>query len=114
MAKRTVKTKFYTYRQNNSGGSFSKDNDVSEYVIIEAKDASEADSIAETVGIYFYGCRKQRDCSCCGDRWYHAQEVNASDKPSVYSTKMNETTKAKKDWNVVIHYYDGKKEYHRY
>jgi hypothetical protein len=68
MAKRTIETKFYTYRQNNSGGSFSQDKNVSMYVIIEAKDASEADTIAEKVGIYFYGCRKQRDCSCCGDR----------------------------------------------
>jgi hypothetical protein len=26
---------------------------------------------------------------------------------------MNETTKTDKDWDVIVYYYDGKKEYHK-
>lgn len=61
---------FYTYRQNNSGGSFKMDDSVDIYVIIEAPDGYSADRRAEDVGIYFNGCNTDRDCPCCGDRWY--------------------------------------------
>lgn len=59
---------FYVYRQNNSGGSF-RTPAIS--VIVEADNATEADTIAETVGIYFDGAG---DCSCCGNRWDNAEE----------------------------------------
>ncbi len=61
---------FYSYRQNNSGGSFIIDKDVTLFVIIEADSNGEADNKAEEVGLYFDGCDDGRDCSCCGDRWY--------------------------------------------
>ena len=46
---------FYTFSQNNSGGDFIIDDDVAEYVIIEADNGDEALNIAENVGLYFNG-----------------------------------------------------------
>lgn len=46
-------TKFYTFRQNNSGGSFDIDEKLSEWVIIEAINGNDAISKAENIGIYF-------------------------------------------------------------
>lgn len=62
---------FYTYDQNNSGGSFEFDhrNGISLYVIVEADSAGEADEKAEDIGLYFDGAY---DCSCCGNRWHEA------------------------------------------
>ena len=59
---------FYVYRQNNSGGSFRPP---AVDVIVEAPSAAEADTIAEGLGIYFFGAD---DCSCCGFRWSRAEE----------------------------------------
>lgn len=62
--------KFFCYRQNNSGGSFVVDDNVTVNVYIQANSMDEANNIAESIGIYFNGCEMGRDCSCCGDRWY--------------------------------------------
>ena len=65
---------FFNYHQNNSGGGWNIDEaaGISVNVIIEADDATQADIIAQRIGIYFDGCDTGRDCSCCGDRWYSA------------------------------------------
>lgn len=59
---------FYTYRQNNTGGSFTKP---AINLVIEAEDASEADLIAVEAGAYF-DPEYTIDCECCGQRWYRA------------------------------------------
>lgn len=63
---------FYTFRQNNTGGSFviESDRGLSVHVIVEAGDNKEANDRAQRIGLYFEGCEDGRDCSCCGDRWY--------------------------------------------
>ena len=61
---------FYHFAQNNSGGSFQNDDRVCSHVIIEARHAAEANERAEGLGIYFNGVEDDRDCPCCGDRWY--------------------------------------------
>ncbi len=66
--------KFYYFRQNNSGGSFVVDKTLCVQVYIEADTAEEANKKAEMLGIYFNGCDKGLDCSCCGDRWYRVRE----------------------------------------
>lgn len=75
---------FFTFHQNNSGGSFHIDHKVTQFVIIEAKNAKQANSIAESIGIYFDGCENDRDCSCCGDRWYRTSDYDGKDKPLLY------------------------------
>ena len=104
-------TKFYTFNQNNSGGFFktSDTEGIGEYVIIEAIDSNHANDIAESIGIYFDGCRDGSDCSCCGDRWYPTSNYDESNEPSIYSTPVKEHIGY---WNAVafIHYLDKRIE----
>jgi hypothetical protein len=62
------------YDQNNSGGSFDLDENISHRVVIEAVSQSEARRKAKDLGIYFNGCDEGMDCPCCGDRWYDSPD----------------------------------------
>jgi hypothetical protein len=68
-------TKFYEYCQNNSGGGFDTDDNLTHRIIVEATSENEAIRIGKNLGIYFNGCDEGLDCDCCGDRWYHPHEV---------------------------------------
>lgn len=98
-----MKTKFYTYGQNNSGGSFiiDKSKGIGYYVIIEALNEEQATSIAEDIGLYFDGCSDGIDCDCCGDRWY---SPNESESPEIYGTSVEICEEDKRNY---IHYLDG-------
>lgn len=105
-------TKFYSFIQNNSGGSFDVDESkgISETVVIEAESAQQANTIAEHIGLYFDGCDSGMDCDCCGDRWYKVDESHAEDVPSRYGEHVH---KAKSHWFssiAFVHYLDGKIE----
>ena len=78
------KLRWFTFRQNNSGGRFKIDNEVDAYVIIQSRNAAEANALAERIGIYFNGVDEGRDCECCGDRWDKAWETEGTDEPMVY------------------------------
>ncbi len=67
--------KFYSFDQNNSGGSFVVDENLCHRLMIEAKDERSAEAIAESMGVYFNGCDEGYDCPCCGDRWYSPSEM---------------------------------------
>lgn len=69
-----VKTKFFEFSQNNSGGSFDIDDErgIGPRVWIEAVDFDHANALAERLGLYFGGVSDGRDCECCGDRWCSA------------------------------------------
>lgn len=103
---------FFTYRQNNSGGSFIRDESVDIYVIIEAVDYEDADRRAENVGIYFDGCADGSDCECCGDRW--SNTYGGGDAvPSIYGVALADTKERLKISDlspVIIHYMDGTKK----
>jgi len=71
---------YYIFRQNNSGGNFKVNDDLSIFVFIEANSAKEADSIAESKGIYFDGIETGLDCKCCGSRWHEAYDVYTIDE----------------------------------
>lgn len=78
--------KFYTFSQNNSGGWFVYDDNsgIAHFVIIEAYDAVDANKRANDTGIYFDN-DFQRDCGCCGRRWYEADDWSEiSEFPTVY------------------------------
>lgn len=100
-----LSARFYTYDQNNSGGIFHEDDDVSEFVIIEALNAREANAIAETKGLYFDG---SGDCPCCGDRWSSSWKGDEGDaEPLVYGTPAKEYKSTWMEKPVRIHYLDG-------
>lgn len=107
---------FYTYSQNNSGGSFSFDkrDGITHMVIIEAENHHEANSKAESVGLYFDG---SGDCPCCGNRWDEIDKSDGKNKPEVYGkspkdfVKDGSTLWMKKGFEVCVHYKDGRKEW---
>jgi hypothetical protein len=74
---------YATYIQNNSGGSFIG----IKVIIIEADSLEEADSIAESHGVYFDGVEEGKDCDCCGDRWYRAYSM--SEIPRYYGLVLD-------------------------
>lgn len=97
--------RYYTFRQNNSGGSFTEDAQagIGPSVCIEALDAGHANQRAESLGIYFNGCDDGMDCECCGDRWYPVSEHDADDVPSLYGQPL-----AADSWGpAFIHRLDG-------
>lgn len=99
-----IKTKFYRFRQNNSGGSFDVDDErgIGVYVWVEACDIVHARSRAEGIGIYFDGVADGVDCECCGDRWSAPW-----DDEGMPSCKINEEYDF--DWcdTVYLHRLDG-------
>lgn len=116
----TVETKFYEFRQNNSGGSFDYDEQrgISVSVIVEAVNSAEAVDKALEIGLYFNG---EGDCECCGDRWYEPWRDDGKDEPSVYDTPVAPgDTFVAENFNIkwmkkgrfegFIHYYDGRVE----
>jgi hypothetical protein len=72
MPQHTITTKFWHFRQNNSGGLFDIDDSrgIGVDVWIEAASLEDAERRAEQIGLYFNGVQDGRDCDCCGDRWY--------------------------------------------
>ncbi len=96
---------FFTFSQNNSGGSFDHDDDLDEFVIIQAVNAVTANAKAESLGIYFNGCMDNVDCSCCGDRWYDVDDSDGTIEPLVYG---DSPSKHKYHFGgAIVHYEDG-------
>lgn len=122
---------FYSFDQNNSGGSFSYDTmGITRLVIIEADGVDEACVIARTIGIYFNGVEDERDCPCCGDRWHMPWDSNGDEVPCQYGEPIHLNTQplvhavakllpdempqpksqqdiVDKELGTVIHYKDG-------
>jgi len=64
---------FFLYNQTASGGSFI--GEMGYVLYVEAANEDEADVRAQSVGVYFDGCRNGVDCPCCGDRWTPAKDA---------------------------------------
>lgn len=80
---------WFEYRQNNSGGSFVSDQNVAHSVWVEADSHESANEIAKDKGIYFDGVEDDRDCPCCGDRWWPCSDSDSEDVPSTYVRDKN-------------------------
>lgn len=104
MAKIEVETKFYLFRQNNSGGSFDIDDEkgVGPRVWVEAISQHDACDRARNLGIYFGGVSSGRDCECCGDRWYEPWDHDTAETLEIdhkYDFNWHDT--------VYVHHFDG-------
>ncbi|MEU7243398.1 DUF7296 family protein [Streptomyces sparsogenes] len=107
---------FFTFTQNNSYGAFDFDEarGITEYVIVEADTADEANERAEGIGLYFDGVG---DCPCCGDRWYaQRRDEDGDSTPSIYDEPVETATSYFK-WmgdspDVFVHYADGRNVAH--
>lgn len=115
MPSREVKTKFFDYHQNNSGGSFVHDENrgIGYTVIVEATSADDANKRAERIGLYFDG---DGDCSCCGNRWSDKwRNEDGKESPCIYDTDVSEGFYSVDEngfstmWGLksYIHYMDG-------
>lgn len=95
---------WWTYRQNNSGGSFHHDASagIGVCVFVEAANADQASARAQDIGLYFDGCREGIDCGCCGDRWSEPWDAG-SDKPELYGEEWRAIEDGEEpdlDWNL--------------
>lgn len=102
-----IKSKFYEFDQNNSGGSFEINDKtgIGPCVWIEAADLDHAISRAKSIGIYFEGAAAGIDCECCGGRWHEPWKDDGKDKP-----KINEEYDFNWHPTVYVHHLDGKIE----
>lgn len=102
---------FFTYRQNNSGGSFVEDAErgITKYVVIEAESFESANDRAEAIGLYFdEDCNY--DCPCCGPRWSSAWTGEGDPEPMIYDDPVFTRTDSYRAWTEVdayVHYLEG-------
>lgn len=104
---------FHSYAQNNSCGSLTVNDEVANFVFIEADDSDQADEIACKIGIYFNGVDDGLDCECCGDRWYSSGSEGEAE-PKIYGESIAEyrdvlNTKVGEPY-AHVYYKDGRKE----
>lgn len=95
-----MKLKWYPYRQNNSGGSFTEDQNQGPQVFIQAESAAGAWSMAQEMFDFEY-------CECCGERWYEAEEDDGQDEPTVYGVPVNEVTQSFFVDYAILHHFNG-------
>jgi hypothetical protein len=96
------KLKWFTYNQNNSGGSFVVNKNVAHFVLIQAKSAEYADA----VGRLFFD--NSNSCPCCGERWGGAECDQGSVKPKIYGTPVEKYKNTYlKDGQARLHYANG-------
>ena len=89
VCKQTFSLKWFTFSQNNSGGTFSVNDKVDAWVFIQARTPDEANNLAERIGIYFNGCASGYDCGCCGDRWSSQwRDEKGEDIPTKYGEPL--------------------------
>jgi len=85
---------FYHFRQNNSGGYFTKP---AHHVYVEADNRDEAVETFTTIN----GCYldSSRDCKCCGSRW---DSFISDEYPNEYETlrAIEEEIKDRFSWSV--------------
>lgn len=95
---------FYTINQNNSGGYIIDNEDVSNFVSVEANNFKEAEgklrSITEDYSEF---------CECCGERWYiDLNNDDAEEIPMIYDIPYNqEVYKCWSSEHIIIYYLDG-------
>lgn len=91
--------KFFTYVQNSVGGNYDVDNNVAQYVIIEADTEGNADKKLDSIiGYNDY-------CECCGYRWQGIEDEY--DIPSIYDSPVTEYVTLGNQKEYRIHYADG-------
>ncbi len=101
-----VNTKFYHFRQNNTGVFFetSEKDGISESVIIEALNANHANDRAEEIGLYFDCCKDE----CYeDDRWIRTHEIEGYYVPCINGKQLENIKKSDYINSCFIHYLDS-------
>lgn len=109
---------FYHLTQSNSGGCFDFDEaaGITHHVVIEADSAEEATERAESIGCYWNGVARGKDCSCCGDRWREPSGYDALEFPHIYGEPLGIAERGfgwmKVGRETAVHYKDGRVEWY--
>lgn len=110
----SAETKFYTFRQNNSGGSFDHEPEdgIGIVAFVEACDIVHAIARAERIGLYFDGVQDGRDCGCCGDRWNTPWSDDGTPAPELYGKPWRAAKEGEEptlDWGIpsYVHFIGG-------
>lgn len=100
--------KWFTTRQNNSGGSFVEDGVVGVYVSVQAETPEKAEDKMHEV------TNESGDnwCQCCGPRWeyFDFKESDGHGEPTYYGEPLSATTGWVVGDSVVLHFADGRVE----
>lgn len=98
---------FYFVSQNNSGGYFIENDDVAEYLVIEASNKCEFESkLYDIVQDYL------EFCPCCGERWSTWMSDEGTEAPTIYREPVKEFLQSDSsyiDKEAIIYYLDGRK-----
>ncbi len=105
-----VDLKWFTMRQNNSGGYFIRNEEVRDTVIIQALSPDDAEARAKTIT---YG--NDSYCQCCGERWDNwFTESDADEVPSLYGVAIEDLDKEAFRYDAVLYYFDGTKRFYKF
>ena len=100
---------WFTFSQNNSGGSFTVDENVCEYVFVQAKSAKDAVLVAQNF------CDNSDSCSCCGDRWsFYVEDNDGTTEPQVYGEPITMLAPSHYRKEARLHYFDGHVETYKF
>ncbi len=102
---------FYMWGQNNTGGVFITNDDLSRFVVIEAENYKEAEQKALELGVYYHGVENNHDCGCCGDRWDGGELLEIEDGDTIESyLQRNEDECPCRGTMTILHLSDGSKK----
>ncbi|GAA0071766.1 hypothetical protein UT300003_32910 [Clostridium sardiniense] len=99
---------FFTISQNNSGGYFIRNDEVTETIIIEANSVEEAKRKAEDITRDY-----SQYCPCCGERWYEIEWLEYKDgyeEPCIYGEPISSCKASYYRTECIIYYLDGTKK----
>ena len=105
-------SKFYTIRQNNSGGYDIQNEDVDKFVCVEADNVDTAKSKFEKILAPY-----REYCPCCGERWNDdfLTEQDGYKVPTIYGGEYKDFKDefyAKRNYSIIIYYLNGNIERH--
>jgi len=98
---------WFRFQQNNSGGWFQIDENMTVLVFIEADNVDRAWDSLENLGADF------SYCECCGERWYKPYSDDSLDlgevlKDLIYWQNTSKQWAEPKNW-AILHFKDGRK-----
>ena len=95
-------TKFFTFRQNNSGGVFVVNDTVAHSVVVEATSPADANARAKDMGMF-----RMSFCECCGPRFFEAFDSDEGVDTFEEAVADSRHSSFQKDDTVVVHFVDG-------
>ena len=98
----TSHTKFFTFRQNNSGGVFVVNDKVAHSVVVEATSPADANKRAKDMGMF-----RMSFCECCGPRFFEAFDNEAGTDTFEEAVADARHSHFDNDASVVVHFKDG-------